>query len=120
VVSLWTPAHWLALVLQDESSGGSVTRLINFGALGIILVLFITGYIVTGAQYRRVLEENKTLHDLITAKVVPLLEKTTTVIEENNELAKRYLVPAPPSELRYRDLPLEPGGPLDHQTKEGS
>lgn len=97
------------LVAQGEGAAPvGADRLIQFGVLGIMVVLFLTGWIVTGSQYKRVLAENEAMKQLLVTDVIPLLEKTGKRLEDNTDIIKR-LIQSPPAEWHRIDLPLSPG-----------
>jgi len=64
-------------------------RLVNFGVLGVMVLLFIGGWIVTGAQYRRIEARNEALNEYIVNTLVPLIESTTHAIQANTEVMQR-------------------------------
>jgi len=76
-------------------------RFINFGVLGIVVLLFIGGWIVTGTQYRRIEARNQELHDYIVETLVPLIESTTHTIQANTEVMQELL------KDRRRDVPKQ-------------
>jgi len=68
-------------------------RLLNFGVLGIVVILFITGWIVTGTQYKRLDQKHEELQQVFHETVIPLLERTTHALENNTEVMKQLLPP---------------------------
>lgn len=63
-------------------------RLLNFGVLGIVVILFVTGWIVTGAQYKKLDQKHEELQQFFQETVVPLLERSTKALENNTRVMK--------------------------------
>jgi hypothetical protein len=59
--------------------------LLQYGTLGIVVLGFITGWIVPGPTAKQLVEENRRLNLLITETLLPLIEKTTTSLERSSQ-----------------------------------
>ena len=55
---------------------------LQYGVLGLVLIGFVTGWIVPGYQAKQLLEENKRLTALVEGKVFPMLETTGTTLDK--------------------------------------
>lgn len=106
----------MIVALTAEAAPAGTERLLNFGALGVIVLLFITGWIVTGSQYRKLERRNEELQKYATEQVVPLLERCTRALENNTEVMR--LLVTPPTERAKPGLPLAPTD--SPSTKEGT
>jgi hypothetical protein len=62
-------------------SGDPLSIILQYGTLGIVVLGFITGWIVPGPTAKQLVEENRRLNLLITETLIPLIEKTTTSLE---------------------------------------
>lgn len=74
------------------------SELINFGLGGIIIGLFVAGYIVGKAEHSRVIaerdkawEQRETLIDDVHDKVAPALERAADAIKARQEFEDRVL-----------------------------
>ncbi|HEY5787163.1 MAG TPA: hypothetical protein VIT65_20545 [Microlunatus sp.] len=98
------------MIFADAAPAGT-ERLLNFGALGVIVLLFITGWIVTGSQYRKLDAKYEEQQRYVTETVVPLLERATRALENNTEVIRMLIGHQPPTEGGRGDLPLAQGHP---------
>jgi hypothetical protein len=55
---------------------------LTYGPLGLIVIGFVTGQIVTGKQAKRLEDENDRMRKLLEEKVIPLVQENTRVTEE--------------------------------------
>jgi hypothetical protein len=107
----------MIIAIAAEAAPAGTERLLNFGALGVIVLLFITGWVVTGSQYRKLEKKYDDQHEYISTTIVPLFERATRAVENNTIVIQRLIGPQPPTERPTPGLPLaEQGGP----SKEGS
>lgn len=60
-----------------------IANLIQYGVLGIVVIGFITGWIVPGPTAKQLIAENKRLNDMIEAKLLPLIEKSAAALERS-------------------------------------
>ena len=98
----------IALLTEEVAAPAGTERLLNFGALGVIVLLFITGFIVTGRQYRKLEAKNDELQEFVIDRVLPLMERTTRALENNTEVIQRLI--GPPTERGSVGLPLAEQG----------
>ena len=70
--------------------------------------MFITGFIVTGRQYRKLEAKNDELQEFVIDRVLPLMERTTRALENNTEVIQRLI--GPPTERGSVGLPLAEQG----------
>lgn len=98
-----------ALLVEEAGGPVGTERLLNFGVLGVMVLLFVTGWLVTGRQYRKLEARNEELQKYATDFVVPLLERTTRALENNTEVMRMLI--KPPTEAPARGLPLASDDP---------
>ena len=85
MLTAWTVDQ---LVLASASSDEPYMILINYGALGVIIVLIVTGQFRTKAEVTRLEEQNKEYRDIIkafqmqlTTSTLPAMSKSAQVLE---------------------------------------
>lgn len=93
-------------VLAQEGGGGGVpsglTDLVQYGVLGLVVIMFIWGKIVPGYLYdRRVQEhqaekeETKKLEETIRERIIPALTRSTDVMAQVLDLLNDEVPPRP-------------------------
>jgi hypothetical protein len=101
------PTHVMSQRMAEAASAAAdpLSSLIQYGVLGIVVIGFITGWIVPGPQAKQLIEENKRLTALIENKLLPMseqyavaldrsavvMDKATTALEKAIE-SQRHLV----------------------------
>ena len=72
------------LVVASEAASGSISLgdFLQYGVLGLVVVGFITGWIVPGPQARALAAENTRLSTLIESKLFPILEQYAGTMEK--------------------------------------
>ena len=85
MLTAWTVDQ---LVLASASSDEPYMILINYGALGVIIILIVTGQFRTKAEVTRLEEQNKEYRDIIkafqmqlTTSTLPAMSKSAQVLE---------------------------------------
>lgn len=73
----------LALIAADAATGDPWALLLQYGVLGVVVVGFITGWIVPGPQAKQLLEENRRLQALIENKLLPMSETYAATLEKS-------------------------------------
>lgn len=64
---------WAAVDLTAPSD--PLATLVQYGVLGLVVLAFITGWIVPGPQAKQLIEENKRLNQLIETRLLPMSEQ---------------------------------------------
>lgn len=67
----------------DANSSDPLTNLIQYGVLGMVVLGFITGWIVPGPQAKQLIEENKRLNTLIETRFLPMSEQYAATLERS-------------------------------------
>ena len=69
---------------DPASSSGSIETFLQYGVLGLVVVGFLTGWIVPGPQAKQLLAENQRLTALLEEKVIPLSSTYSATMERSN------------------------------------
>lgn len=69
------------IVAADVAAGGDVTSFLQYGVLGLVVLGFITGWIVPGPQAKALAAENTRLSAVIEGKLFPMLEQYASTME---------------------------------------
>lgn len=64
-----------------SASGDSISNFLQYGVLGLVVIGFITGWIVPGPQAKALAAENARLSALIEGKLFPMFEQYTGTME---------------------------------------
>lgn len=79
-LTVWTAALAITnaanAAVDPPAAASSWDLFLQYGVLGLLVVGFVTGWIVPGYQAKQLLEENRRLTALVEGKVFPLLETT--------------------------------------------
>lgn len=67
---------------ETTAPSDPVTGLLQYGALGLVLIGFITGWIVPGWHAKALAAENTRLTTFIESKLFPMLETYATTMEK--------------------------------------
>lgn len=89
LLTLLTVSMTTAPLAEGSSTTDPLSILLNYGTLGIVVLGFITGWIVPGPTAKQLAEENKRLNLLITETLLPLIEKTTSSIERSTQSSSK-------------------------------
>lgn len=89
-----------------EATGGTdpIAGFLQYGVLGLVVVGFATGWLVSGSQMKAVQTENLRLQGVIEERLYPMIEKhavtmdrvvsaldkTNEALERNNKLLDRF------------------------------
>jgi fructose-specific phosphotransferase system IIC component len=65
-------------------SGTSIETFLQYGVLGLVVIGFLTGWIVPGPQAKLLISENARLQGLIEEKVIPLTATYSSTMERSN------------------------------------
>lgn len=83
----WGIAVALPFLVGAETPGltsDPLTTLIQYGVLGMVVLGFITGWIVPGPQAKQLIEENKRLNVLVENKLLPMSEQYAKSMERSS------------------------------------
>jgi hypothetical protein len=67
--------------MEAGVSNGSVADFLQYGVLGLVVIGFITGWIVPGPQAKALAAENARLSGLIEGKLFPMFEQYAGAME---------------------------------------
>lgn len=67
----------------EVNTSDPLTNLIQYGVLGMVVLGFITGWIVPGPQAKQLIEENKRLNALIESRFLPMSEQYAATLERS-------------------------------------
>jgi hypothetical protein len=67
--------------MEAGASNGSVADFLQYGVLGLVVIGFITGWIVPGPQAKALAAENARLSGLIEGKLFPMFEQYAGAME---------------------------------------
>ena len=70
------------LAAEESVSSGSIGDFLQYGVLGLVVIGFITGWIVPGHSAKAMAAENTRLSGLIEGKLFPMLEQYATTMEK--------------------------------------
>lgn len=75
------PEFSLHRVAEVASAQGDVGSFLQYGVLGLVVVGFVTGWIVPGYHAKNLTQENARLTALFEERVIPLLEQSSTALD---------------------------------------
>jgi hypothetical protein len=76
-------AYGAVQVAESTGSTGSVGDFVQYGVLGLVVIGFLTGWIVPGPTAKQLLSENQRLSALV-EKVIPVAVTYAATMEKSN------------------------------------
>ena len=96
--------------VEGASSGTSLESFLQYGVLGLVVVGFLTGWIVPGPTAKQMLGENTRLQTLV-EKVIPMtatyastMEKSTAALDRAAQVMEAMAIKQSELEKRVGDL----------------
>lgn len=114
------------LVAEVSNSADPYSLLVNYGALGIIIVLIATGQFRTKAEVQRLEDQNKEYREIIkafqiqlTTQTLPAMSKSAQVLEAIPDKESAMFEELRATQKETREI-LDRLEKLSHPKKEGS